>query len=105
MFFSPPGPLLPEEEVPPVPGAAGLVWLVLPPPEHREGSLTPQPGLPRPVCPLMKEKQLQKLENISFINYFSVFSRLETNLCTIAMILFILQETANSAGAEENIFF
>lgn len=37
------------------------------------------------------------------INYFSVFSRLETNLCTIAMILFILRETADSAGAQENI--
>lgn len=100
----PPGPVLPEEKIPPVPGAAGPVWVVLPPPEHREGSLTPQLGLPRPVCPLMKEKYLQNLENISYINYFSVLSQLEINLCTIAMILFILQETANSAGAEENIF-
>lgn len=43
----PPGPLLPEEKIPPVPGAAGPVWVVLPPREHREGSLTPQLGLPK----------------------------------------------------------
>lgn len=55
-FLFPPGPLLPEEKVPPVPGSAGPVWVVLPPPEHREGSLTAQLGLPRPVRPLMKEK-------------------------------------------------
>lgn len=36
---------------------------------------------------------------------FSIFSCLEANLCTITTTIYILQETANNADIEENIFF
>lgn len=71
--LSPPGSLLPEEEVPPVPGAAGPVWAVLPPPEHREGSLTPQLGFSHTCSSTDEGKIATKTRKHFFYKLFQRF--------------------------------